>query len=98
MDIVSISMADAQAGKLQTTLAPDVDQKTKSGTDKSAETARQFEAIMVRQLLSESMKNLAGSGSGSQVYGYFVTNSLADAMTKGGGIGLTHILQAQLKQ
>ena len=68
-----------------------------SDGDKSAQAARQFEAILVRQILSESMKNLT-EGSSGQIYGYFVTDSLANAVTKAGGIGLTSILQAQLKQ
>ncbi len=52
------------------------------------EVARQFEAILVRQILSESMKSLLENGKDGQVYGYFITEALADGITKGGGLGL----------
>lgn len=91
-------MANAQAGGLQLAADKDEDGAKTAGADKSAEVSRQFEAILMRQFIDESMKSLTEGGSGGQVYGYFITNSLADAMTKGGGFGLSHILQAQLKQ
>lgn len=59
------------------------------------EASRQFEAIMLRQFLGESMKPLLNA-PGMQVYGYLVTDSLADSLSKGGGLGLSSILQAQL--
>lgn len=66
------------------------------GSEQAAEVSRQFEAILMRQFLSESMKPLLEGGPSGQVYGYLVTDSLAETMTKGGGLGLSHILQAQL--
>lgn len=99
MDIVSISMANAQVGGLQPVPKGDGEGAKTGGSDKPAEASRQFEAILVRQFIDESMKSLTESGgSGGQVYGYFITNTLADAMTKGSGIGLSNILQAQLKK
>jgi peptidoglycan hydrolase FlgJ len=68
---------------------------TKDDPEKVAEVSRQFEAILMRQFLSESVPMLRGGKSG-QVYGYLLTDSLADAMTKAGGLGLSNILQAQL--
>ena len=44
------------------------------------------------------MKPLLESGQGGQVYGYMLTNSLADQISAGGGLGLAHILQTQLSQ
>lgn len=67
-----------------------------AGAEKSGEVSRQFEAILLRQVLSESMKPLLEGGPSGQVYGYLLTDSLADTMSKGGGMGLAHILQAQL--
>jgi len=64
--------------------------------EKTAEVSRQFESILMRQFLSESMKPLLEGGPSGQVYGYLVTDSLAETMSKGGGLGLSHILQAQL--
>ena len=70
----------------------------KDGNDpaKIAEAAEQFEGILLRQILSESMKPLLENGPGSQVYGYFLTGSLADSIGKSGGLGLGHVLQTQL--
>jgi Rod binding domain-containing protein len=61
------------------------------------EISRQFEAILVRQLLSESMKPLLEAGGGGQMYGYFISEALADGITKGGGLGIRSILEAQLR-
>lgn len=71
----------------------------KSATsEKGAEAARQFEGILLRQFLSESMKPLLQGGPGGQVYGYLLTESLASSLVKGGGLGLTSIIQAQFSQ
>ncbi len=63
-----------------------------------AEVARQFEAILVRQMLSESMKSVLEHGKDGQVYGYYISEALADGITKGGGLGLRPILESQLRQ
>lgn len=62
------------------------------------EVARQFEAILVRQMLSESMKSVLEHGKDGQVYGYYISEALADGITKGGGLGLRSILETQLRQ
>jgi Rod binding domain-containing protein len=59
--------------------------------------ARQFEAILVRQMLEESMKPLLEGAGGGHMYGYFISEALADGITKGGGLGLRSILEAQLR-
>lgn len=56
----------------------------------------QFEAILLRQFLSESMKPLLQEGPAGQVYGYLLTDSLAASVAGAGGLGLCSILQAQL--
>lgn len=58
--------------------------------------ANQFESILVRQFLDESMKPLLEDGPSGQVYGYLLTDSLAASVTAGGGVGLSNILQTQL--
>jgi Rod binding domain-containing protein len=63
-----------------------------------AKVSKQFEAIMVRQFLSESMKPLLQNGPSGQVYGYMLTDGLANEITNGGGLGLSHIIQSQLSQ
>lgn len=70
-----------------------------SGKSKDpSEAARQFEALLVKQILSESMKSMFEHGEGSQVFGYFLEDTLADGITKGGGMGLRSIIEAQLRQ
>jgi Rod binding domain-containing protein len=63
---------------------------------KIAQVAEQFEGILLRQILNESMKPLLENGPGAQVYGYFLTGSLAESIGKAGGLGLGHVLQTQL--
>ena len=58
--------------------------------------SQQFESILIRQFLSESMKSLLEEGPSGQVYGYMLTDSLADSISKGGGLGLCSVFQAQL--
>ena len=68
--------------------------------------ARQFEAIILRQLLNPAIEPLMshglggdskanGSGGGG-VYGYLVTDVLANSLSQGGGLGLARILEKQL--
>ena len=66
--------------------------------DKTAEAAQNFEAILLRQFLSESMKSLLQDGPGGQVYGYLLTDTLASSMSKAGGLGLASILQTQFSK
>ncbi|HEY3756994.1 MAG TPA: hypothetical protein VGL42_12660 [Opitutaceae bacterium] len=60
--------------------------------------AGQFEAIMLRQMLSSSIGQLMGgddSPSGS-IYGYMMTDTLSQKIAEGGGLGLSSIIQQQL--
>ncbi len=61
------------------------------------EVARQFEAILVRQMLSESMKSLVEGSEGQHAYGYFIAEALSDGITRGGGLGLRSVLESQLR-
>jgi flagellar protein FlgJ len=61
--------------------------------------AGQFEAIMLRQFLQESVSGLMGgesAGASGSVYGYLLTDTLASKLSEGGGLGLSKILQQQL--
>jgi flagellar protein FlgJ len=68
---------------------------------KIAEASRQFEAILLRQFLSESQKPVITSeftddSNTAGVYHDMVTSQLADCLTRGGGIGLAKTFQRQL--
>ncbi len=68
--------------------------------------ARQFEAIILRQLLTPAIDPLmshgiggdskATGGGGGGVYGYLVTDVLANSLSQGGGLGLARMLEKQL--
>lgn len=77
-----------------------------------AAAAKQFEAIIVRQMLEPAIDPLmssdplgsagngdsgsSGMGGGGSIYSYLVTDSLANCLTQGGGLGLSNILEKQL--
>ena len=68
---------------------------------KIAEASRQFEAIMLRQILSEAQKPVITSeftdnSTAAGIYQDFITNSLADSMSKSGTLGLAKIFEQQL--
>ncbi len=68
---------------------------------KVAEASRQFEAIMLRQILSESQKPVITSeftdnSTSAGIYQDYVTNALADSMSKSGTLGLAKVFEQQL--
>lgn len=58
--------------------------------------AGQFEAIIVRQMLQDSVGKIAGEGAAGNMYGFMLTDVLANQLTAGGGLGLGSILEKQL--
>ncbi len=62
------------------------------------EVAQQFEAILVRQLLGKTMNSMLGSDDGvaGSVYGDIMTETLAQQLTRGQGLGLSRMLEQQL--
>lgn len=70
-----------------------------------AKAARQFEAIMVRQMISPAIEPMMSGGSlsgeksgdsGGGVYGYMLTDVLSTSITQGGGLGLADVITRQL--
>ena len=95
MDIASISPGLAVP-------TPDLAKETSaSGNTDPAQlkkVSQQFESILVRQFLGESMKSLLEEGESGQVYGYLLNDSLSNSICKAGGLGLSHVLQTQLSK
>jgi len=61
--------------------------------------AGQFEAIMLRQLLGDSIGAMMGGdsdGPASGVYGYMMTDVLSQKLAAGGGMGLSSVIEHQL--
>ena len=60
--------------------------------------AGQFEAILLRQFLGESVGSMMGGQDSAQgsIYGYMLTDTLAQSMAAGGGLGMAKIIEQQL--
>ncbi|HEX3728780.1 MAG TPA: flagellar biosynthesis protein FlgJ [Opitutaceae bacterium] len=60
--------------------------------------AGQFEAILLRQFLSKSVGSMMGGENSAQgsIYGYLLTDTLAQSMAAGGGLGMAKIIEQQL--
>ena len=72
-----------------------------SEQEKVGELSRQFEAILLRQILGEAQKtifhsNYTDDSMASGVYRDMVTNQLADDISKSGTFGLAQSLNGQL--
>jgi peptidoglycan hydrolase FlgJ len=85
--------------------ASDATKQTQQVKKQASVAARQFEAIILRQLLSPAIEPLmsggltggqAAAGGGGGVYGYLVTDVLANSLSQGGGLGLSKMLEKQL--
>jgi peptidoglycan hydrolase FlgJ len=75
--------------------------KSVSEQDKVTEACKQFEAVLLRQILQEARKTVISSSanpesSTSGIYGDMVNNQLADKISRSGEFGLAKSLQAQL--
>ena len=72
-----------------------------SEPEKLAQASRQFEALLLRQILAETQKTVIPSkfsdnSVSSGIYRDMVTNQLADSISKSGGFGLAGTFQRQL--
>lgn len=68
---------------------------------KIAEASRQFEAMLLRQILAESQKPVIQSeftdnSTAAGIYQDYVTNQMADSLSKSGALGFAQVFQRQL--
>jgi Rod binding domain-containing protein len=75
--------------------------KALSEDQKIGEASRQFEAILLRQFLAESQKpviqsSFTDNSATAGIYQDFITNQLADSLSRSGGIGLAQTFERQL--
>jgi Rod binding domain-containing protein len=80
-----------------------VSNTTLSDEEKSGEVCRQFEAILLRQILQESQKktfksNTESNSAASGIYQDMVTNQMADSISRSGSFGLASSFKSQLIQ
>lgn len=70
--------------------------------EKLAEVSRQFEAVLLRQILSQAQKplfqsaSLPGGNSTNAIYQDMVTQQLADRISQGGSFGFAKNLEKEL--
>ena len=81
----------------------DVERSTQlSKEQKVAEASRQFEALLLRQILSEAQKSTSSNaGEGSSVHGIYkdmVTAQLADKISHSRALGIAEVFQKQLNE
>ena len=72
-----------------------------SETEKIAELSRQFEAVLLRQILGEAQKNvikssLTDDSATNGIYQDMISNQLADTISQTGSFGLAKCLQTEL--
>jgi Rod binding domain-containing protein len=75
--------------------------KSLSEHQKIAEASRQFEAMLLRQILSESQKPVIKSeftdnSTAAGIYQDFVTTQMADGLSKSGTLGFAQVFDRQL--
>lgn len=70
--------------------------------EKIGEVSRQFEAVLLRQILGQAQKPLfknslfGGGGTTNAIYQDMITQQLADRISQGGTFGFAKVLQTQL--
>src|SRR5271170_4090224 len=72
-----------------------------SEKDKVKEACRQFEAILLRQILGESRKTVIksseqGDSNETDIYNDMIDNQMADSISRSGSFGLAKSLENQL--
>lgn len=74
-----------------------------SEKEKVGELARQFETLLVRQILAEANKPVFKStfddnSTAGSIYRDMITGQMADGISKSGGLGLSRTLSEQLSR
>ncbi len=101
MDISSITSLSGSPAAALAALTPAGAASPKAAASTEAQrkkAAAQFEAIMVRQLLSKSVGSMLGGSEHTTglVYGDMMTDVLAQKLTEGQGLGLGRMIEQQI--
>jgi len=78
-----------------------VNSKQSSAVQKNAIVSQQFESVMIKQFLNDALKPMFKGvfneeGEGHRLYRHFFTDAISESIAKGGGFGISSILQQQL--
>ena len=63
---------------------------------KLAKAARDFEAVLLRRMLTALEKSVQASGKGGSMYGSMIVDAMADAISKSGGFGMAKVVEESL--
>jgi Rod binding domain-containing protein len=77
--------------------------KNASEQQKIASVSQQFESVLIKQFLKDALKPMFKGvfnedSEGHRFYRHFLTDSLSENIVKGGGFGISSILQQQLSK
>ena len=72
-----------------------------SVSQKNEVVSQQFESVMIKQFLNDALKPMFKGvfneeGEGHRLYRHFFTDAISESIAKGGGFGISSILQQQL--
>ena len=102
MQLTAIQNA-TQVSRVAHDLSPEqlANNRVLSEPEKIAEASRQFEAMLVRQILEASRKpviqsKLAGDSTTGSIYRDMINNQLAESISKSGTLGLAKSFEQQL--
>lgn len=81
-------------------LTPPLGAHAKDEPSAAAKTAKELEAHFVRQMLAEVRQStgaIAGGGFAGDTFHEMLDGAIADAMTKGEGLGIAKMVESQLE-
>ena len=96
---MSVAPVNPTSGMLPANLSSPERMRAMSGAEQAKAVSAQFEAILLRQFLQESVGSIIGGkegGASAGVYGYLLTDVLSNKLSEAGGLGLGSVLQHQL--
>jgi Rod binding domain-containing protein len=98
MNVAQITSSLGSAPARELTAANPAERRSSNTAAERKKVAAQFEAVLVRQLLSQSVGSMLGGGSAvsGTVYGDMLTDALAQKLTAGQGLGLGRFIEKQL--
>jgi len=96
-----VSASNTSSLQNESALREMVGRKDIAESTKAIEATRQFEASLVRQMLDTSLKPMFKGvfdedSQAHEMYRYFWTNTLADKISDGGGLGMSNALQSEV--
>lgn len=92
-----MKIAPGPGGVVEAQSAEPAQQQGPTNSARMAEAARQFEAVLLRRMLSSLEKTTQmQSGKGGSMYGSMIVDAMADAITSSGGLGMAKVIEDSL--